>query len=497
MRSSLTHSAGVSLRQLLPQGQYFGSGEIRFRSCCGDSRLCQQGDLFVALVGRHHDGHDFADEAVSRGAVGVLCERPLPVGVPSYIVDDSREAFGQVCHELAGHPSRTLRTIGVSGSYGKTITSLLLAGILEAAEEPIGILGSLGYCDGRKLVSDVETTPASPVLARWLAQSADNGCTHAIVEASSEALAARRLAGIELDAAIMTNVRRVHQDLHGSILNLRRIKQRLFSYLKPEGFAVINADDPASKYLISSIDRPLITVGMQGDAELTGTPLEINLGEQTFLLSAGQESMPVTTRIIGRQHIYNCLGAAAVGLVLGYDLPTIVRGLESVEAIPGRMECVGVTQPFAVFVDRAQTADALAGTLRALRAATPGRLICVYGPAAGDDPAERPLLGRAAERLADISIITRNDPRNEDPLQIAHDVLDGYDRPAQAHVIPDRARAIAWALVSAKQGDTVLIAGRGDEKQEIVDGRRLEFDDRAVVRALLAELHNQPSIAAA
>lgn len=495
MRSSHSYTAGVSLRQLLPEGQYFGGGDIRFRSCCGDSRTCQQGDLFVALVGRQHDGHDFVDEAVRRGAVGVLCERPLPVRVPSYIVEDTREAYGRVCHELAGHPSRTLRTIGVSGSYGKTITSLLLAGILEAANEPIGILGSMGYCDGRKMVSDVVTTPTSPELARWLAQSADNGCTHVIVEASSEALATRRLAGVELDAAIMTNVRRVHQDLHGSVLNLRRIKQRLFSYLKPEGFAVINADDPASKYLIANLQHPLITVGMQDDAEITASLLEVQLGEQTFLLSAGQESMPVTTRIIGRQHIYNCLSAAAVGLVLGHDLPTIVRGLESVESIPGRMERVGVTQPFAVFVDRAQTADALAAALRSLRGVTSGRLICVYGPSAEGDHSDRPLLGRAAERLADASIITRNDPRNEDPLQIAHDVLDGYDRPAQAHLIPDRARAIAWAVMTARPGDTVLIAGRGDEKQEIVDGRRLAFDDRTMVRAILAELENQASIA--
>jgi UDP-N-acetylmuramoyl-L-alanyl-D-glutamate--2,6-diaminopimelate ligase len=446
----------------------------------------------VALVGREHDGHDYAHEAVRNGAIGVLCERPLPLSVPSYIVDDTREAFGRVCHELAGHPTRALRTIGVSGSYGKTVTSLLLAGILEAANEPIGMLGSLGYCDGRKMVSDVETTPAAPELARWLAQSADNGCTHAIVEASSEALAVRRLAGVELDAAVMTNVRRVHQHLHGSVLNLRRIKQRLFSYLKPEGFAVINADDPASQYLIGSVDRPLITVGMQADAEVTATPLEFNLGEQTFLLTAGEESMPVTTRIIGRHHIYNCLSAAAAALVLGHDLPTIVRGVESVEMIPGRMERVGVTQSFAVFVDRASTSDALANTLRSLRAVTPGRLFCVFGPAAGGDPAERPLLGRTAEKLADVSIITRNDPRHEDPLQIAHDVLDGYARPAQAHLIPDRARAIAWALVSAKQGDTVLIAGRGDEKQEIVDGRRVEFDDRAVAGALLAELEKRP-----
>jgi UDP-N-acetylmuramoyl-L-alanyl-D-glutamate--2,6-diaminopimelate ligase len=493
MRSALMGPSGftqpgISLRELLPSCKYFGGTPVPISSCCGDSRHCKPGDLFAAIVGRENDGHDYAEEAVRKGAVTVLAERPIPVGVPTCIVGDTREAFGQICQSLAGNPSGALRAIGVSGSYGKTMTSLLIASILETAGEPIGILGSLGYCDGRKILTDAETTPTSPELARWLAQSAHNGCTHAIIEASSAGLADKRLSGLELDAAVMTNVRRAHLDLHASVLNYRRIKERLFHHLRPDGFAVMNADDPASKHMIATLNRPLITIGMQSDAEVTAEPLEYHHSEQTFLLTAGEETMPVRTSVIGRAHIYNCLSAAAVGLVLGHDLTTIVRGLEAVDSIPGRMERIDVGQSFVTYVDAAKSPDCLASTLKSLRRVTRRRLICVYGAGSEGDSTDRPLLGRVVENHADIGVITRNDPRNEDPLQIAHEILDGYDRPAQAHWLPDRAKAIGWSLAEARPGDTVLIAGRGDEKYEIVDGKRLDFDDREVVRAFLEEM---------
>ena len=490
MRSALERPTGVSLGDLLPNCQFFGGRPTPITSCCDDSRHCKPGDLFGAMMGPERDGHDHAEEAVRNGAVAVLAERPLPVSVPTCIVEDSRIAFGQVCHALAGNPADALRVVGVSGSYGKTTTSLLIASIIEAAGEDIGILGSLGYCDGRKILTDRETTPGSPELARWLAQSADNGCSHAIVEASCEGLTQHRLSGIGLDAAVLTNVRRAHVDLCGSVLNYRRIKQRLFEHLKPEGFAVINADDPASRFLLSAIQHPVITVGMNAPAEIVAEEIELNSGEQTFLLTAGNETMPVCTRIIGRQHVYNCLSAAAVGLVYGIDLATIVAGLESVRMIPGRMERVGIEQDFAVFVDAAHNADSLAAALKSLRRVTEGRLICVYGMPGERQQSERPLAGRAVENFADMGIITRNNPFNDDPMQIAHDILDGYDRPAQAHLMMDRARAIGWALAQAKPGDTVLIAGRGDEKLETADGVQSVFDDREVVRAFLTEMES-------
>ncbi len=341
-------------------------------ACCGDSRHCKPGDLFAAILGCDRDGHDFAGEAVKRGASAILAERPLPVGVPTCIVDDSRTAYGRVCQALAGDPSNDMSVIGITGSHGKTTTALLLAAILEAESRSVGLLTSLGYCDGHDVITDVEATPPSPQLARWLASSQQNGCHHAVVEASSVGLAEHRLAGVTLDAAVMTNIRRAHLDLHGSVMNYRRIKQRILSHLKPDGFVVANADDPASKFFLSNVKHPLITFGVQSDAEITAELLEMLPDEQTILLSAGSETVPVRTRIIGQQHIYNCLAAAATGLVLGIDLTTVVRGIESLKHIPGRMELLPADVPFHTYVDQGQTADTLAAALKSLRRVTAG-----------------------------------------------------------------------------------------------------------------------------
>ena len=477
---------GISLDAVLDNPRFFGGPAVHVTSCCGDSRQCKPGDLFAALVGPNYDGHNFAHQAVQRGAAAVLAERVLPLGVPTCLVDDTRQAYGTICHALAGNPSQQLPVIGISGTHGKTTTAMLVAAILEAANFHPGIMSSLGYCDGEVAVTDKRTTAGPAELANWLVRMGNNGCSHAIVEASCVGLAQRRLAGIELDAAIMTNVRRAHTDDCGSVLNYRSIKQRLFDLLKPEGFVVINTDDPASKFFLDRIHNPIITVGMRSNAELEAELIDRNHCEQMFLLSAGQETIPVRTRLIGNQHIYNCLEAAALGLVLGIDMDTIVRGIESVDLIPGRMERIDCGQDFAVYVDAAQNADSLAGALRTLRTVTEGRLICVYGSPGERERSERPLLGRTVERMADIGIVTSNNPGGEEPLQIAHDILDGMDRPAQAHLIPDRARAIGWSLWEARAGDTVLIAGRGQEKTHRVGDRREDFNDREVAKFFLA-----------
>jgi len=255
--------------------------------------------------------------------------------------------------------------------------------------------------------------------------------------------------------------------------------------LKPEGFVVLNADDPTCEKLLDEIGHPVLTVGMRNPAELTATVIERYQSEQTFLLHAGNESVAVRTRMIGEHHIYNCLAAAAVGLVMGIELSTVVRGIESVEGIPGRMERIDCGQPFGVFVDEARTPGSLSACLKALRRVTPGRVICVYGPD-GRRPSElRPQLGTVVERGADVGIITANNPRHHEPLQIAHDVLDGYDRPGSAHVMPGRQRAIEWALGNAGRGDAVLIAGKGAETFQMVGGKKQTFDDREVARAWL------------
>jgi UDP-N-acetylmuramoyl-L-alanyl-D-glutamate--2,6-diaminopimelate ligase len=482
----LLHCAdALRLREILPHGRFFGAGDIRVRSCCSDPRVCRPGDVYVAIVDADGDGHDEVDKAVERGAIAVVAERLLPTRVPCCVVPDSREAYGHICQRLAGQPDQSLRLVGVTGTHGKTTTAVLITAVLQAAERNVGVTCSLGYSDGETTATADAATPPSHELARWLAQMVVNGCSHGVVEVSSDALATRRLSGVSFDAAVLTNLRRDHLDLHGSLVNYRRAKQRLFDHLKPGGFAVINADDGASQSVVESLHVPLITIGMRTAAQLQAQVLERCSSEQTFLLTAGHECVPVRTRTIGDQFVYCCLSAAAVGLVMGLNLTTIARGLESLEHVPGRLERLECGQDFSVFVDHAQTPSALALSLHAIRQVTSGRVICVYGATHGQDREQRAAMGRVAERGADIGVITSNNPGHEPPLQIAHDILDGFRNPDKAHIIPDRKKAIHWALSEARPGDTVIITGKGDEPYQTLGPRQVHFDDRDVARRWL------------
>ncbi|MEQ8787545.1 MAG: UDP-N-acetylmuramoyl-L-alanyl-D-glutamate--2,6-diaminopimelate ligase [Pirellulaceae bacterium] len=491
MQQLLQRARGISLRDTLPQGRIYGGDDIHAMACSSDWRTCRSGDLFVALVGADSDGHDQVHTAIENGASAVLAERPLPIGVPTCVVDDTREAFGQVCQSLAGRPSRQMRVVGVTGTNGKTITTLLITAVMEAAGRITGTTNTLTYRDGYESTPAHRTTPSAPELADWMARMVACGCSEAVVEVSSRALAQRRTAGVEFDAAVLTNVRRDHLDFHGSVMNYRRAKQRLLEQLSPHGFAVINADDPASQFILSKIDHPVLTIGMQSAAEVTATVIERLPSEQTFLLCAGNETVPVRTAMIGDHHVYNCLSAAAVGLAAGIDLMTVARGLESVNHIPGRMERLECGQPFGVYVDSAHTPDTLAVALKTLRQTARGRVICVYGAVGERGHEQRPLLGRVVERGADRGIITSDNPGFEEPLAIAHDILDGYDRPARAWVRPNRAAAIELALSEAKPGDAVLIAGKGQQNFQLVEGGRLSHDDREVARNWLYQVGAQ------
>ena len=479
----------VSLRRLLPGAEFFGADDIRVSSCSRDSRRVRPGDLFVALPGRACDGHDFASEAARRGSTAVLAQRALPgIDLPVCCVPDTRQAYARLCHALAGYPSEHLRVIGITGTNGKTTTSCLIASVLSTAGYHVGLLGTLGGFDGLDFRDPTLTTPPPDELACWLARSVANGCSHAVLEVSSHALDQSRIAGIKLDAACVTNIRRDHLDYHRSILDYRLTKSRLLDHLSGEGFAVVNADDPTSASYLARIGGPVLTVGIRAAAEISATPLEQYVSEQTFLLTAGSETVPVRTRMIGTHHVYNCLAASAVGLAYGVDLVTVARGLEAVEHLPGRLERLECGQPFGVFVDYAHTPDALTGSLEALREVVRGRLICVFGAGGDRDREKRPLMGRAVEANADRAVVTTDNPRTEDPKAIQDDVLSGLQRADEVVVIPDRAEAIHWALAEALPGDCVLIAGKGHEKYQIIGTERVPFDDRQVARQWLYQM---------
>jgi len=255
--------------------------------------------------------------------------------------------------------------------------------------------------------------------------------------------------------------------------------------LKPGGFGVFNADDVDSEVELKQVDLPVLTFGMIGEAQVTATVLERCPSEQTFLLQAGNESIPVRTAIIGDQHIQNCLAAAATGLALGMDLSTIVRGIEAVKFVPGRLQRIECGQQFNVFVDNARSPEGLATSLRTLRQAGTGRIICVMGCQGGKNKEQRPRIGHVLDRMTQLSIITSDDPRHEQPLQIAHDILDGHERPHLTHTLPNRTRAIEFALSQARPGDTVIIAGKGDRRTQRVGSGTQVHDDCEVARRWL------------
>ncbi|MCE9554289.1 MAG: UDP-N-acetylmuramoyl-L-alanyl-D-glutamate--2,6-diaminopimelate ligase [Planctomycetes bacterium] len=484
--SAQSPAVGVSLKNLLPRARFFGADDIHVTSCSNHSLSCQPGDLFVAMLGAEHDGHDHIAAAITQGARAILAEQWIPSGdIPFCIVEDSREALGHVCHALAGHPAERVPVIGVTGTNGKTTTSCLIASILHEAGQLPAVAGTLGYCDGRRTMPAPLTTPPAPLLADWLARSEARGATHAVLEVSSHALAQRRTAGFEIDVACVTNVRRDHLDFHGTLANYKAAKARLFSQLREGGVAVLNLDDAACREFLPTLQGPVLTYGMNSDAEVTATVIERHRSEQTFLLTIGSDTVPVRTAIIGDHHVSNCLAAATVGLVYGIDISTIVRGIERITTMPGRLERIECGQPFSAFVDYAHTPDALEQVLGTLRQVCTGRLICVFGAGGDRDRAKRPLMGRAVEKAADLAIVTDDNPRREKPTTIASQILRGFKRPGSVVVIHDRTTAIQTALAAAEPGDCVLVAGKGHESVQIVGTRRYEFDDRDVVRQWL------------
>lgn len=485
MSQSLSGTGALRLGELFPRAQFLGAADVRVGSCSSDSRVCRQGDLFVALVGARSDGHDFAAAAVARGAGALLVERPLPLDVPQCIVKDSRVAHGRLCQALAGYPSRSLKVIGVTGTNGKTTTAHLIASVLGQAGLRCGVLGTLGYDDTVVQAPATHTTPPAPALAHWLRAMAVAGCSHCVMEVSSHALAQRRVAGIEFDAVCVTNIRRDHLDFHGTPANYRRAKARLLEQLTPGGLTVLNADDPGSRGLADGVRGPLLSVGLHGEASLTATLIDRCASEQTLLIEAGQTIVPLRTAMIGDHHASNCLVAAAVGLSYGIDLHTVVRGLEAVGRVDGRLERIECGQPFGVFVDYAHTPDALECVLSTLREVAAGRVLCVFGAGGERDVQKRPLMGQVVSRLADLAIVTSDNPRGEDPASIARAVLAGFLDRSGAEVVLDRERAIGRALELARPGDVVLIAGKGHEDYQILGRRRIDFDDRQVVRRWL------------
>jgi UDP-N-acetylmuramoyl-L-alanyl-D-glutamate--2,6-diaminopimelate ligase len=379
---------------------------------------------------------------------------------------------------------------GVTGTNGKTTVTWMLRSILQYAGFPAGVLGTVEYHDGVHSEPAPLTTPDSRTLSQWLARMAARGTMHAAIELSSHALHQHRAAGTLLRAGVVTNITRDHFDYHGDFDEYRRCKSHIAELVLPGGKLFLNRDDAGSWSLreLTTARCELATFGLSPEADVAGQILEASLMDTRFRFSLqGGRSYECRLSLVGRHNVSNALAAAAVADHLGIAAEAIVGGLERFRAAPGRLERIDAGQPFDVFVDYAHTDDALRRCLQGLRSVAAGRLICVFGAGGNRDRSKRPLLGQAAG-LADVPIVTSDNPRSEDPLQIIDDILAGLRELNREPLIePDRRAAIAQAIALARPGDCVLVAGKGHEREQIVGDQRLPFDDRDVTRTLLQE----------
>ena len=476
---------------------------------CLDSRKITENDLYVAIPGVSTDGALFADDALERGARAVLAPRSSAQldaviarrGAALWLHPDARSLAGRVAAELHGSPSREMFVVAVTGTNGKTTTAALIHDLLTSCGKNSGVLGTVGnrLADGRT-IDATHTTPDGPSLQVLLARHRDMGGDAIALEVSSHALDQERIAGLETDVAVFTNLGRDHLDYHGSMDHYAEAKARLFAALDQNSTAVINADDPHHKVMVEAAakqDARIITYGIAHVADLSASRLVTDLeGTHLTLRGMGFYGVELRLPLLGRYNVENALAATAAVLMSGASPSAIVEGLATVSSPPGRLERVGAPDRRAdrpaVFVDYAHTPDALERVLDVLREVVPtgGRLFVVFGCGGDRDRGKRPMMGRAAAKRADRVIITSDNPRGEDPLSICEEVAEGAsqygqhkgesDARAEISVEVDRRAAIRTALLEARPGDVVLIAGKGHEATQTIGDEARPFDDRIV-----------------
>jgi UDP-N-acetylmuramoyl-L-alanyl-D-glutamate--2,6-diaminopimelate ligase len=520
----------VSLRRLLPEGQFVGCADWEVSGCADDHRRLDPGQVFVAVreARSGYDGHAFVREALERGAAGVVVERPCPdAGRLQVIVPDTMVAYARICQALAGDPSRQLLTVGVTGSFCGTVTALLVRSILEAAGRATGIISALGFCNGTttrpvgagldprlpgggKWVSPGsgaggfsaipisrdpwpgDCTPGAAGVAALLSELVDRGCKASVVEVSSEAIPRRSFEGIAFQAAVVTDVAAPRGFPADIVLERRRAKAKLVGQVVPGGVVVVNAADPNAEILgavnldarrVAFALEPITRRGL--DVDVSARLVRVDGSGTRLVLQGFDREALVHLRLVGTRVGTCALAAAALAWALDIDLAPVTSGLEAVERVAGHLERVVLGQDFDILIDAAVTHAALAEALTSARAVGGGLIHCVLSAEGCRDQVARRRLAESAEWGADRVILTISNPRTEDPNQILDDLLAGFRRPGKVRVEPDRRRAIEAALGDARPGDTVLIAGKGRHTFEILADRVVPFDDAEVARQWL------------
>lgn len=474
-----------------------------------DSRLVEKGFLFVAVKGYRFDGHDYIKDALSRGAAAMLIEdavvnsdakQSAAQGRVSCVeVPDSRKALALISAAFYGHPSKHLSLTGITGTNGKTTTSFITKSIIDAAGHNAGLLGTICYMRGSRTDPAVNTTPESLDLQRYLREMIDNNMDHAVLEVSSHALALKRVEGSSFQVAAFTNFSQDHLDFHGSMEEYFTEKRRIFTYLDEGGTAVLNHDDPMIRPLEHELDCKVVTYGIGPGAMIRAE----NIAGRTDRSRDRRHQVPaglafdvvtpksrfrVESRFIGRFNVYNILASAAAAYSLEIGDQFIQKGIADAVPVSGRFENIDVGQDFLCIVDYAHTEDALRKLIEEARHLTPGRVITVFGCGGDRDKTKRPLMGAAASELSDLVVLTSDNPRRENPEAIIEEIICGIKKDNYT-VYPEREDAIREAVAMAREGDTVLLAGKGHEEYQEINGVRQHSSDKEnLIRAISARL---------
>jgi UDP-N-acetylmuramoyl-L-alanyl-D-glutamate--2,6-diaminopimelate ligase len=460
-----------------------------------DSRFVEEGYVFVALVGKRFDGRAFVPDALQRGAVAIMASGPPPPGFSGVWLEakDPRWLIGPLAGRIYGHPDEQILMVGVTGTNGKSTVTLLLASILEAAGLPTGTIGTLGHSFAGEVFAADRTTPEASYLYRLLARMRDAGAKAVCAEISSQGLAQGRAAGLKFDLGIFTNLTRDHFDFHRDFEDYFAAKRRLFDQLKESGSAVVNVDDPYGRRLADELSR-LTTYGVEGDVR--SESVEFDAKGIRGKLTTPRGELEFDSPLLGTYNLSNIMAAVAAAEALDIDHQATIAGIAAQKPLTGRLESIECGQSFPVMIDYAHTDAALESTLEAMRAFLPHKILLVFGCGGDRDAGKRVLMGRVAGELANFSIITTDNPRDEDPLAIIAAVEEGIKQSGNRNyrILPDRREAIRRAIAQADDGWAVLVAGKGHEAYQIVRGKWTSFSDhQEVIEALEEKLGTRAS----
>ena len=470
------------------------AGGLEIRQVACDSRKVQPGAVFFALHGCKADGNAFIQEAVKRGAAAIASEEPAPRTAPAGIawiqVREARKALALAAANFFGRPADALRLVAVTGTNGKTTTTSVIDAMVKASGAKVGLFGTIAYHTPLGDYPAPNTTPESVDLQGFFAEIRDAGGKYAVLEASSHSLAMDRLWGCHFQAAVFTNLTREHMDFHKTFEDYFAAKKRLFegSGAGAPEVAVLNTDGEFGKRL-AGLAKKTVTYGLEANADITTKKFQLTFEGLTFTAQTPHGKVHVASPLVGRINVYNLLAAIGAGQALGLSTEAMETGIRNLESVSGRFQRIDLGQPFLVIVDYAHTDDALENLIRTARELNPkGRIITLFGCGGEKDRTKRPVMGEVTGRLSDLTILSSDNPRSEEPLKIISDIIVGLQKTAGKYLIePDREKAIGMAMEEARAGDIVLLAGKGHENYQILADRTLEFDDREVARRALRE----------